>query len=250
MRFWDEYKPTRIDQWDGELADVRSARYEGLATDCSDMVTAQAGALSAVILTVILRFMPLSPVRNHNLLWFIIFSVIYGAILGIWRKRDLISGKRYYLFKHHLRPHTLFNYIFIPFVPVLNMLFLPELDERVAHSTDTFSGSLIMLLIFFWTGLLFDYLWEGFHNYSLARLMRNKPDELHAITLRHWIMAEEKNRMYRIDAVEYLDGKVEVKGWFQDPADLRRKLAMLDFVQEASVEQSAQPPADEVKDGA
>jgi hypothetical protein len=246
MRFWDEYKPTRIDQWDGELADVRMARYEGLATDCSDQMTAQAGALSAVLLTVILRLMPLSPVRSGNFIWFIILAAIYGAMMGIWRKRDLISGKRYYLFKNYLRPHTLFNYLFIPFVPVLNMLFLPELDERAASSTDTFSGTLIMILIFFWVGLLFDYLWEGFHNYGLARLMRNKPNEVQAITLRHWIMAEEKNRTYRIDALDAQDGKVVVKGWFQEPSELRRKLLLLDFVKEAKVEQSDQHPTNEV----
>jgi hypothetical protein len=62
---------------------------------------------------------------------------------------------------------------------------------------------------------------------------------MHAHTLRMWLPREEKEHQFRLDELEYTGGRVYVRGDFENPAELRRKLQLLDFVKEARVERSA-----------
>jgi hypothetical protein len=123
------------------------------------------------------------------------------------------------------------------------MFFLPELSGTVSSSVDTFAGGGILLLVLFWAGAFFDYLWEGFHNFSLVHLSRRNPDRIGKHTLHMWIRREEKEHLFRLDSVKYSGGQAVVHGWFEDPADLRRKMLLLDFVNEARVEQEGEKPA-------
>lgn len=242
MRFWDEYKPTRPHQWNGSVADVRTARFDGMAAFSEPPYTARAGALAGAIVTVLLRFFPLSPVR-HSTFWpSIVLLSLYGALLALWRQRGILVGRRHRLFKRDLLPHSLFTYVFIPFLPIIYMCILPDMSDDVSAGLDTFTGGGIMLLLMFWTGALFDYLWETFHNYSLILLSRSDPDRVGELTLRMWVAHEEKYHEFRLDSVTYQEGNVVVEGWFENPADLQRKLLLLDFVKEAKVEQQDERP--------
>ncbi len=240
MGFWQEFRPTRPHQWEGSLTDIRTARFEGLLAYGEPLYVATAGAMAGVIMTFILLVFPLSPVRRGTFLFSLVFLAVLGALLGLWRRHALIKEKRYRLFNRDFLPHTLFTYVFIPFLPILYMFILPDISEDVSPGLDTFSGGGILLLLMFWTGAVYDYLWETFHNFSLVRLGQKNPDRLHTLTLRRWIMQEEALHEYRLDDVSVVDGRVVVKGRFEDPAELRRKLMLLDFVKEATVEQQVE----------
>jgi hypothetical protein len=242
MGFWNEFRPTRPHQWDGSLTDVRTARFEGLVAYGEPVFVAKAGALAGAIVTVILRFFPLSPVRHSTFLFSVAFFSVLGVLLALWRRQALLKKKRYRLFNRDFLPHTLFTYAFIPFLPMLYMFILPDISEDVSSSLDTFTGGGILLLMTFWTGAVFDYLWETFHNFSLIRLGRSNPDHIGKLTLRRWIMQEEALHQFHLDDLSYCDGHVVVKGWFEDPSELRRKLLLLDFVTEAKIDQQDEPP--------
>ncbi|MGI6082213.1 MAG: hypothetical protein ACOYEP_05015 [Limnochordia bacterium] len=235
MGFWQEFRPTRPHQWEGSLTDIRTARFEGLVAYGEPFFVATAGAMAGAIMAVILLFLPLSPVRRRTFLFSVVFLAILGALLGLWRRHALINKKHYRLFNRDFLPHTLFTYVFIPFLPMLYMFILPDISEDVSSGLDTFTGGGILLLLMFWTGAVYDYLWETFHNFSLVRLSQKDPDHLHELTLRRWIMQEEALHQFRLDDVGCLNGHVVVKGRFEDPSELRRKLLLLDFVREATV---------------
>lgn len=242
MGFWSEFRPTRPHQWDGSVTDVRTARFEGLVAYGDPLFVGKSGALAGAIMAVVLRFFPLSPVRHGTFLFSVAFLSILGVLLALWRRDALLKGKRYRLFNRDFPPHTLFTYVLIPFLPMLYMCILPDISEEVSHSLDTFTGSGIMLLLTFWTGPVFDYLWETFHNYSLIRLGRKHPDRISELTLHRWIMQEEALHQYRLDELSVNDGHVMVRGSFENPQELRRKLLLLDFVTEAKIEQQDEPP--------
>ena len=122
------------------------------------------------------------------------------------------------------------------------MFILPDISEDVrGPGLDTFSGGGILLLLMFLDPAPSTTTFgETFHNFSLVRLGQKNPDRLHTLTLRRWIMQEEALHEYRLDDVSVVDGRVVVKGRFEDPAELRRKLMLLDFVKEATVEQQVE----------
>lgn len=235
MWFWDDYKPARPHQWNGSIADVRAAKLDGMAAYCDDKLVAQAGAASGLLIALVLRMLPVSPIRHSNLLGAALLLAAYGAYMGIWRKRDLISSQTRMLFNRPYYNHTLFSYVAIPLAPAVYSYLLPELDPNVAAGTDTFAAAAIMVMIFFWTGAVFDYVWEGVHNYFLVRLCRLDTDLIHTNTMRMWLRAEEKYHSMRLDAIEYHNGELTIQGCFENPAELRSKLEVIDFIDHAHV---------------
>ncbi len=240
MDFWDEIRPARKHQWTGAMADVRAARYDGLAAYSPIQMAAGAGALAGVGLALVIMLLPISIVRPRNLLLSVVIFGLYGLILGIWRRRDALSGRTLRLFAWHLAPHSFFNYLALPFAPcILVALWQP----KEGGSPDNFFGALITLLGLFWIGAAFDYVWEALDNLALGRLTGLRSDITAEYTLRKWIPREEAGNQALVECVECRAGKVAVTGQFARPAELRRKLQLLDFVKEAQVVAADTKPA-------
>ncbi|HHW10460.1 MAG TPA: hypothetical protein GXX29_10835 [Firmicutes bacterium] len=234
--FWNEIKPIRPQEGGGSFYDVRAARYDGICAFSPTKTLALSGALAGLGIALLLWLMPLTFVNLSNLPATGLFFAVYGALMGIWRKRDAARRKYARLFHLVRRPHSIFSFFFFPFVLILRIIFWePGGNASGMGEPDTFLASMVVLLCLFWIGMAFDYIWEALHNLILGRMIDVTSDTARRHTLHMWITCEEANSPHRLDQVDYHDSKVIVRGWFENPAELKRKLLLLDFVKEAEV---------------
>jgi hypothetical protein len=232
MQFWDEFKPVRKHQWAGAMADIRAARYDGLAAYSPRSYVAGTGALAGAGICLLLLLLPLSFVRLKNFLpWAMAFSA-YGAFIGLWRQKDAFSKRGISLANLQLAPHSLFNYIVLPLLPVILIAFW---EPKGGGQPDNFFGAIITCMFCFWIGALFDYVWEALHNLFLGRIVGLYSDDAVERTLRMWIQREESSSQMHLHSVKCKSGDITVIGVFPKPAEIRRKLLLLDFVKTVTV---------------